>query len=126
MAARHYFSASQWWLPTAEHYTKLKSLLGEGFLLREHAELRAECDVLQAKYETLRAEYETLRRPFTVSAEVPYTDVWTFPTVASYPGKHPCEKPAALLDHVIAASSRPGAVVLDPFMGSGATGERAA
>lgn len=112
MAARHYFSASQWWLPTPEHYAKLRTLLGPGFLLRDHEELRRECDLLQVEYEekrreyeTLRAEYETLRRPFTVSADVPYTDVWTFPTVAHYPGKHPCEKPAALLDHVITASS---------------------
>ena len=32
-------------------------------------------------YEDLRLEYEDLRRPFSVSAEVPYTDVWTYPTV---------------------------------------------
>jgi len=45
--------------------------------------------------------------------------------VQSYPGKHPCEKPAALLEHIISASSRPGAVVLDACMGSGATGKAA-
>lgn len=110
--AAHWFESVQWSLPTAANYAWLRELFAGDFLRREHAELRA--------------EYETLRRPFTVSAEVPYTDVWTFQTVAHYPGKHPCEKPAALLDHVIAASSRPGDVVFDGFMGSGATGERAA
>jgi hypothetical protein len=62
---------------------------------------------------------------FSVTADVPYTDVWTFPTVGYYAGKHPCEKPQAMLRHIIAASSRPNAVVLDPFAGSGSTGEAA-
>jgi DNA modification methylase len=52
---------------------------------------------------------------------VPYTDVWTFPTVQDYKGKHICEKPAAMIEHIITASSRPGAVVLDCFAGSGST-----
>jgi site-specific DNA-methyltransferase (adenine-specific) len=36
-------------------------------------------------------------------------------------GKHPAQKPAALLDRIIKASSDEGEVVLDPFMGSGTT-----
>jgi len=63
-----------------------------------------------------------LRRPFEVTADVPYTDVWTFKTVNAYPGKHVCEKPVALMEHIVKASSRPGAVVLDCFCGSGSTG----
>jgi adenine-specific DNA-methyltransferase len=78
---------------------------------------------LRQQYEAeLRKEYEELRRPFSVTADVPYTDVWDFPAVQAYPGKHPCEKPQALLRHIIQTSSRPGAVVLDAFAGSGATG----
>lgn len=69
--------------------------------------------------------YVDVHRPFNVSADVPYTDVWSFPTVGRRVGKHPCEKPLAMMEHIIAASSRPGAVVLDPFMGSGVTGEAA-
>jgi site-specific DNA-methyltransferase (adenine-specific) len=37
-------------------------------------------------------------------------------------GKHPTQKPEALLDRVVRASSNPGDVVLDPFCGSGTTG----
>ena len=55
---------------------------------------------------------------------MPYTDVWTFPPVAYYPGKHPCEKPADLLEHVILTSSKEGQLVLDAFMGSGSTGKQ--
>lgn len=115
MASRHYFSRSQWCLPTQEHYAAMYSLFN------------AKCNgqgpqYLRREYEDLRREYEDLRRPFSVTADVPYTDVWDFPTVQAYPGKHPCEKPLAMMEHIIRSSSRsPGAVVLDCFCGTGAT-----
>ena len=108
--AGHWFTSVQWTLPTEENYLWLRRLFngdGDEYLRRE--------------YEYLRREYEDLRRPFSVTADVPYTDVWTFPTVQAYRGKHPCEKPAAMLEHIITASSRPDAVVLDCFAGSGST-----
>ncbi|NYT06421.1 MAG: site-specific DNA-methyltransferase, partial [Methanomicrobiales archaeon] len=37
-------------------------------------------------------------------------------------GKHPTQKPLALLQRIVAASSRPGDLVLDPFTGSSTTG----
>lgn len=37
-------------------------------------------------------------------------------------GKHPTQKPEALLDRIIRASSNPGDLVLDPFCGGGTTG----
>jgi len=117
-------NVSQYWLqrrgfiiPTADKYAGLQHLRPACFC-REYEDLRRE-------YEDLRREYEDLRRPFSVTADVPYTDVWTFPTVQSYPGKHPCEKPLAMMEHIVKASSRPGAVVLDCCAGSGATLEAA-
>lgn len=41
-------------------------------------------------------------------------------------GKHPTQKPEALLERIISASSNPGDLVLDPFCGSGTTGAVAA
>ncbi len=41
-------------------------------------------------------------------------------------GKHPTQKPLALLDRIIRAASQPGDLVLDPFNGSGTTGVAAA
>jgi adenine-specific DNA-methyltransferase len=123
--AGHWFTRVQWALPTAKHYAAIRELFHlrgnweentrEGFLRREYEDLRRE-------YEDLRREYEDLRRPFSVTADVPYTDVWTFPTVQHYKGKHPCEKPLAMMEHIIRASTKPGSVVLDCFAGSGATG----
>ncbi len=37
-------------------------------------------------------------------------------------GKHPTQKPVALLERIIRASTHPGEIVVDPFMGSGTTG----
>lgn len=37
-------------------------------------------------------------------------------------GKHPTQKPVALMEHFIKLLSNPGDTVLDPFMGSGSTG----
>ncbi|EPA8393860.1 site-specific DNA-methyltransferase, partial [Escherichia coli] len=76
---------------------------------------------LNRQYVSLQEEYKTLRRYFSVSAAVPYTDVWTHKPVQYYPGKHPCEKPAEMLRQIISASSRPEDLVADFFMGSGST-----
>jgi len=37
-------------------------------------------------------------------------------------GKHPTQKPEALLERIIEASTNPGQLILDPFCGSGTTG----
>ena len=41
-------------------------------------------------------------------------------------GKHPTQKPLALLERIVAAASEPGALVVDPFNGGGTTGVAAA
>lgn len=76
---------------------------------------------LNRRYTELQEECKSLRRYFAVSASVPYTDVWTHKPVQFYTGKHPCEKPADMLKQIIDASSRPGDLVADFFMGSGST-----
>lgn len=51
--------------------------------------------------------------------------VWCIPTPGPSEkrhGKHPTQKPIALLERIIEASSNKGDVVLDPFNGSGTTG----
>ena len=128
----HWFSSSQWKLPTETQYKQLQELFASksGQLSKTHTELTNEYQALHneygnlvKEYDELKAEYESLRRPFYVTDEVPYTDVWTFAPVQYYQGKHPCEKPADLLEHIISSSSRENAVVLDAFMGSGSTGK---
>jgi adenine-specific DNA-methyltransferase len=125
--AGHWFGQSQWELPTPKNYDWLRVVLnaaGGNHLARPYEDLRRECEDLRREFEALRREFEALRRPFAVTAEVPFTDVWTFPTVSAR-GKHLCEKPLAMMEHIVRTSSRPGAVVLDCFAGSGVTGEAA-
>ncbi|MBG5918981.1 site-specific DNA-methyltransferase [Providencia huaxiensis] len=127
--ASHWFGYSQWQLPSEPDYLKLQELfkrvaeekLSHNPLDRKHADLASEQITLRREYHELAAQYQLLRRPFYVTVDVPYTDVWTYPPVQYYPGKHPCEKPAAMMEHIINSSSREGDVVADFFMGSGAT-----
>ncbi len=109
--AGHWFSAVQWALPTAEVY---------GWL-REQFNRDGDYKHLRRDYKHLRRDYKHLRRPFEVSADVPHTDVWTYPTVEPGPGRHPCEKPLPMLRDMIRASSRQGDLVVDTFAGSGST-----
>jgi site-specific DNA-methyltransferase (adenine-specific) len=51
--------------------------------------------------------------------------VWAVPTPGpgeKLHGRHPTQKPLALLERVLEASAAPGDLVLDPFCGSGTTG----
>ena len=53
------------------------------------------------------------------------SDVWRLPAIARWEksqGKHPTQKPLALLARIILASTKPGAWILDPFAGSSTTG----
>lgn len=53
------------------------------------------------------------------------TDVWRLPAIARWEkscGKHPTQKPLALLTRIILASTDPGNWILDPFSGSSTTG----
>lgn len=58
------------------------------------------------------------------AAGVPENDVWHIPFVAPSAKErlgYPTQKPEALLDRIIKASSNEGAIVLDPFCGCGTT-----
>ena len=125
----HWFGTSQWQLPNEQDYLRLQDLFTQtamdkhqnGELEQPHHQLVAMWHSLNRKYSELLEEYQSLRRYFSVNVTVPFTDVWTHKPVQFYPGKHPCEKPADMLRQIITASSRPGDLVADFFMGSGST-----
>lgn len=66
-------------------------------------------------------DYRDLIRPFLNGDKEPFTDIWEYPNVRPYRGKHPAEKPVKLLKHVIEATTYKGEIVLDCFAGSGST-----
>lgn len=107
----HWLGASQFSLPSEQHY---KVLQGLAPALKPYAEIRAE-------YVALRESGKASGRYFSVTKDVPYTDVWDFAPVQYYEGKHPCEKPSAMMEHIVATSSKRGDLVLDAFVGSAST-----
>ena len=118
IASRHYFADSQYAFPTCEMYAKMQK---SGFWQRPYEELREEYEELREEYEELREEYEELRRPFNQTQN--WTNIWTSCITVTEEGStiHPTQKPVSIIRRMIECSSRPGATVLDPFMGSGTT-----
>jgi site-specific DNA-methyltransferase (adenine-specific) len=116
----HYFGQSQWALPTAENYAKMRELFnrdnhnGAEHLRREYEDLRREYEDLRREYEDLRREYEHLRYTFNNPGKV--SSVWQIPPAGK--NGHPTPKPEALLERIIQATSNDGDVVLDFFAGS--------
>lgn len=125
--AGHWLGRSQWQLPTREHYEWLRELLNSSSLRdhetlkQEHTALDLQYKVLRAQYDDLRKQYEDLRRPFQLPGRVNFTDVWAFNTQGAVTS-HPCEKPVDVMEFIVRACTRPGGIVLDSFMGTGATG----
>lgn len=67
-------------------------------------------------------DYELMKR---INGGKQMTDVWHLPAIARWEkscGKHPTQKPLALLARIILASTQRGEWVLDPFCGSSTTG----
>jgi DNA modification methylase len=63
-------------------------------------------------------------RRYYLKGGKPLDSVWDIPSLAATSGErvgYPTQKPEALLERVIAASSNAGDLVLDPFCGSGTT-----
>lgn len=123
----HWFGYSQWQLPSEEDYQKLQRLFEQiasknhrsNPLSCEYPQLISQRHLLKIKYHELAAQYQLLRRYFSVTVDVKYIDVWDYPPVQYYPNKHPCEKPVAMMEHIIKSSSRKGDLIADFFMGSG-------
>lgn len=57
----------------------------------------------------------------TFNAQMGYTDVWDDINFYEEQRIHPTQKPLKLINRLILASSNPGDLVVDPFMGSGST-----
>ncbi len=93
---------------------------GRNIPSREQYQKMCEAFVATGKVEVM-PPYEDVVRVFRMDGSKEFTDVWNFPSVRPYKGKHPAEKPASLLEHMIEATTFPGDIVLDCFAGSGST-----
>ena len=117
----HWWSKSQFALPTKENYEALKQygrkILGNDFLKKEYDELKKEYDELKKEYYSARAYFNNTHDNMN--------NVWHFDRTTGdereQAGGHATPKPIALCSRAIKSSSRENENVLDVFGGSGST-----
>ena len=105
----HYFTKSQWELPTKEAYEKLQNYSkGKSF---------------KKEYDELKKEYYNTRSYFNNTHETYMTSVWRFDSHQKdgSEGNHATPKPIELCERGIKSSSEKNNIVLDLFGGSGST-----
>lgn len=118
----HWYSKSQFALPTRENYEALRSY---------GASLLNDADFLKREYDELKREYDEQKktfyegRSFFDNTHDNMNNVWHFDRTGSeerkQTGGHATPKPIALCGRAIKSSSREGETVLDVFGGSGST-----
>ena len=108
---KHYFTKSQWLLPTKEQYMKLQAL-GQGH------------QAFQKDYEEIKKDYYKTRAYFNNTHDN-MNNVWHFNRTTGKEREaahgHATPKPVALCGRAIETSSREDEIVLDLFGGSGST-----
>lgn len=80
--------------------------------------------LLWARPNPKKAHYFNYKLMKSINGGKQMKDVWTGPLTPKKEkseGKHPTQKPEYLLERIILASTEEGAVLLDPFLGSGTT-----
>jgi len=99
-------------LPTEDQLEKLRSALslGEDFD-------SAYVDAVAAKDNVV-----SLARSTASENAARYLDVFSIAPSGSSSDRHPTEKPVQLMIELVEIASQRGAIILDPFMGSGTTG----
>ena len=81
--------------------------------------------IIWARKSEKKAHYFNYDLMKQINGDKQMTDVWHLPAIAPWEkscGKHPTQKPLALLSRIIMASTEQGEWVLDPFCGSSTTG----
>ena len=123
---QHWFSTSQFYIPTRENYEKLQRAFAssDGFK-REYDGFKREYDDLKREYDDLKREFYEGRAYFDNGAEDAMTDVWHFNITSQKEreacGGHATPKPVALCERAVKVSAPEGGSVLDLFGGSGST-----
>jgi hypothetical protein len=111
----HWFTRSQWALIPREQYVKLQAAAhgGDAFK-RDHDELKRDHDELKREFLATRAYFD--------NGHEAMRDVWNFERVhGDERHGHATPKPVAMIVRAIKSAAPSGAVVLEPFSGSGTT-----
>lgn len=81
--------------------------------------------IIWARKSEKKAHYFNYELMKQINGSKQMSDVWHLPAIAPWEkscGKHPTQKPLALLTRIIMATTQQGEWVLDPFCGSSTTG----
>lgn len=118
----HWYSRSQWALPSRANYLKLQAAAAGAAFQRSYDELRAEYEgTSRTGVDAVRAEFYAGRGYFDPTAS-PSSDIWRFPRVVGAERyEHATPKPVAMIERAVVSSARPGDLVLEPFAGTGTT-----
>lgn len=118
--AGHWFSMSQFNFPGREDYERYfqgkareESGVPDLFPLPR--------DGIKGKESGLRDIWQKARPVHNI--DPPHHNCWEWDCNASHNKLHPCRKPVHILERLLRVHSNPGELVLDPFAGSGSTGE---
>ena len=116
-SASHYFSKSQWFIPTEEHYKKIQKAAEGNAFKKPFEEIKKE-------YEKIKKEYNSARSYFNNTHDN-QNNVWRFDRTSqkerTLTGGHATPKPLLLCERVIKSSCPPGGLTVDFFLGSGST-----
>ena len=105
----HYFTKSQWSLPTKDNYNKLQKF-------------GIEYSAFKKEYDEIKKEYYSTRAYFDNTHEL-MTEVWQFDRAISKEriGNHATPKPIDLCVRAVKSSCPENGIVNDAFLGSGST-----
>jgi DNA modification methylase len=117
----HWTSRSQWSFPTREVYEALQRAARGDAFKRDYDAFKRDYDDLKRDYDDLKRDYYATRAYFDNTHDN-MTDVWDFARVKGEERHgHPTPKPLAVIERMVTSSTPPGALVYDPFLGSGTT-----
>jgi len=127
--ATHYFSKSQWILPTEEHYKAIQNAAKYKGFKKEYEGFKKEYEGFKKEYKGFKKEYEELKkewystRAYFDNVHDNMNNVWQFDRHIRQgdEGGHATPKPIPLCERVIKSSCPDGGLVLDFFLGSGST-----
>jgi len=104
----HWFDKSQWTFPAKEVYESWQKAA------RDHDAFKRDYDDLKRDFYATRAYFDNTHDNMT--------DVWSFPRVTREDRYgHATPKPVAMIQRCIKSSTPDGAIVAEPFLGSGTT-----
>ena len=112
--ADHWFSQSQWSMPTEDQYKRLQQEAKNDAFKREHDDLKREHDRIKEEFYKTRAFFDNTHDNMT--------EVWQFERVKGEERHgHATPKPVQMMERVMKSSAPSGAVTIEPFLGSGST-----